>query len=168
MDKKGGLVLSVIILAAVFVAGAIIGGPAISAAVDKSPPSIGRNTFVNANECTADEICENNAIKVGDPGLLPEHPEGSIFVENNIGVGGNLHASIGTFEVLQVDNDLTVDESISGEHLFIGDMMFFSPTDIIADYMASGLPQQVPQNNTAGYVCVDTIGRLYRSQEPCV
>lgn len=62
MDKKGGLVLSVIILVAIFVIGFVFGSQG-GFGQGLSPPSISDKALVNAHECTRDRTCEVNNLK---------------------------------------------------------------------------------------------------------
>jgi len=81
MDKKGGLVLSVIILAAVFVAGAIVGGPAAST-LAQSPRSFSTAAII-ANACNADEVCEVNRVLINDQADLRTSAHGGFSI--NVG-----------------------------------------------------------------------------------
>jgi len=156
MNKRGGLVLSVIILAVVFVIGAVVGGP-LYLAVAQSPGGFS-DALVNAHECTRDETCETNSIKVGQV-TGTENSTGRLFVQYDAYI--NDRAFI----------DRVLARQLNGEFLNIneeedpGNWVFIFPDSISAAYLIN---EGAGTENNTGYACIDNTGRIFKSLTPCV
>ena len=110
MNKRGGLVLSVIILVVVFVAGAIVGGPVVST-VAQSPRSFSTAPII-ANACNADEVCEVNKLEATSDVIT----NGLIASIGNI---HNLGANNSNLNFVNMDGDAL---SIGGDVSILGDL----------------------------------------------
>jgi len=197
MDKKGGLVLSVIILLAIFIVGFVFGAQS-GFGQDLSPPSIGRNTFVNANECTADDTCEVNNLKASGDAEI----EGAFDAIIQIGDSSSGHIELEDFGAIQMstpesmnlnfffDNPFSTRSLYSMTHhsngslntlmdvLYSNGNIRFIYNELVefeeeAEFNEEAIFYDTVTLNSLGgnssaYACLNQYGLLFRSQTPCV
>lgn len=126
---------------------------------------------IAADSCDADSTCEVNALSVGEYPVQTETTEGSLFVENNVNVGGSFHASSGSFNSLTIDDggmNVEEDVTIGGNIDLFGEIEAGSVDADDLEVNSGPVVLHHLSGNGSAYACIDSDGYLFRSQTPCV
>ena len=154
MNKKGGMTMLVVVGIAALIVGVFICSQIVSPQF--SPKSTSANSYVKAHSCDADEICEvENLISKDTIGIMGPNNYPLILMDG------------GTIGV----NNSVITPRIQGPNggpIILGSPLSSVNSISIQGQVIGGEFKGINlRGNGTAYICVDSIGRLIRSDTPC-